>query len=72
MNFGDAFEQVARGGKVMCLEVWADDKFIVAQYPDENSKMKHPYLYETGNFVSPWVPSTPELFSECWMVFNGE
>ena len=73
MNFGEAFEQIARGPALgMKLEVWETkgdpNKVIRCQCPDEHSKMKHPYLYETGNFVTPWLPNMWELFSESWIL----
>jgi hypothetical protein len=33
------------GGKGMQLPHWNKDVIIRAQYPDEHSKMTHPYLY---------------------------
>ena len=70
MNFGSAFEQVkVLRGKGMRLPHWGDDVIIKAQYPDEKSKMTHPYLYVESRFGRvPWKETVVELFSEDWIV----
>ena len=68
MNFGKAFEEV-KNGKGMRLPQWSDDVMILAQYPDENSKMTAPYLYVKSRFGNvPWKETMIELFSENWEV----
>ncbi len=68
MNFGEAFEQVKKGGG-MRLPQWKKDVMIRAQYPDENSKMTAPYLYVYSRFgMVPWKETMIELFSEDWEV----
>ncbi|GAH01409.1 unnamed protein product [marine sediment metagenome] len=44
------------------------DQYISLQAPDENSKMRLPYIYITlkdGNVV-PWVASHSDLLSQDW------
>jgi hypothetical protein len=68
MNFGEAFEQVKKGNG-MRLPHWNAEVTILAQYPDENSKMTAPYLYEKSRFGKvPWKETMIELFSEDWEV----
>ena len=44
--------------------------YLTLQMPDENSKMKQPYIYITpvGGELVPWVASQPDLLSEDWYV----
>ena len=68
MNFGEAFEQVKKGNG-MRLPAWKPDVVILAQYPDEHSKMTAPYLYVESRFGRvPWKETMIELFSEEWEV----
>lgn len=53
----------------MRLPKWKDDVVVLAQYPDENSKMTAPYLYVQSRFGKvPWIPTQIELFSREWEV----
>ncbi len=68
MVFGEAFEQVKKG-KAMRLPQWAEDVKILAQYPDEHSKMTAPYLYVESRFGRvPWKETFIELFSDKWEI----
>jgi len=68
MNFGMAFEEVKKG-KAMRLPTWAADVRIKVQFPDNNSKMTHPYLYVKSRYgIVPWKETVVELFSEEWEV----
>ena len=68
MNFGQALEEV-KNGKGMRLPQWSAEVKILAQYPDENSKMTAPYLYVESRFGKvPWKETMIELFSEEWEV----
>lgn len=43
--------------------------YIQAQIPDENSKMKQPYIFIVPgdrNLTVPWVASHADLFGEDW------
>jgi uncharacterized protein DUF2829 len=74
MNFGDILQAYKNdqdsdyvrpgwNGKGMKLKV---------QYPDEHSKMTHPYFYmvipdcEEGERRIPWQPAQVDLFAEDW------
>jgi hypothetical protein len=68
MNFGKALEEVKKGS-AMRLPSWKDDVLVIAQFPDENSKMTAPYLYVQSRFGRvPWKETMIELFSEEWEV----
>ena len=70
MNFGEAFEEV-KTGKGMRLPQWQKDVRIVAQFPDEHSKMTAPYLYVVSlHGRVPWKETMIELFSEDWIVIE--
>ena len=70
MNFSQAFDTVSqREGAFMRLPQWKEDVKIRAQFPDEYSKMSHPYLYVESRFGNvPWIPTQVEMFSNKWEV----
>lgn len=49
--------------------------FVMAQFPDEHSKMGNPYLYidarALGGERNPWVPSQVDLFADDWKAVFG-
>lgn len=60
-------------GMIMRLPNWQPDVFIKTQWPDENSKMTHPYLYVTSRFgCVPWKETVPEMFSCNWEVYQED
>jgi hypothetical protein len=68
MDFGKALEEVKKG-HAMRLPRWQEDVIILAQFPDENSKMTAPYLYVQSRFGRvPWKETMIELFAENWEV----
>lgn len=68
MNFGEAFEYCKKGNPIR-LPKWEKDVTINAQFPDENSKMTHPYLYVNSRYGNvPWKETFVELFSDQWEV----
>lgn len=68
MNFGEALERVKKG-EAMRLPQWSPEVKVMAQYPDEHSKMTAPYLYVNSRFGKvPWKETMVELFSEDWEV----
>lgn len=70
MSFGAALEEVKKG-KGMRLPKWSPEVVIRAQYPDEHSKMTHPYLYVESRFGRvPWKETMVELFAEDWQVVD--
>ena len=77
LNFGDAIAYLKTGycvaregwnGKGMCL---------TAQFPDEHSKMTHPYLFMTipecpeGVRKLPWQPAQVDIFSNDWLLLTS-
>lgn len=69
MYFSEAFSAVRDIGKHvgMRLPHWKEDVIIKAQFPDENSKMTHPYLYvESRNGRVPWKMTEVELWTDKW------
>lgn len=70
MKFAEALlalqEKRAKG---MRLPKWEDDVIIKIQYPDQESKMTHPYLYVESRYgCVPWKETVPEMFDETWEV----
>ena len=70
MTFSDALNQLKEGA-MLTREGWnGKGLFVMAQFPDENSKMGVPYLYinatALGGSRAPWVPSQTDLFAEDW------
>lgn len=74
LTFGLAVEAMKLGKKV-AREGWnGKGMFLMAQTPDEHSKMTHPYLFmtipecEEGTRRLPWQPAQVDLFAEDWYV----
>ena len=74
MKFGEAMEKL-KEGKMLKRKGWnGPGMHLEAQFPDENSKMTHPYLFmtipecEEGTRKLPWQPAQVDLFSEDWIV----
>ena len=74
MNFGQALETVKVGGKVVRPGWNGSGMHMKAQFPDENSKMTHPYLFITvpgckeGVRLLPWQPAQVDVFAEDWEI----
>lgn len=69
-GFDNAVKYLKDGYRVK-REIWADDVYIEAQYPDENSKMDSPYLYihcKMGNV--PYIVNMEELFAKDWVILK--
>ena len=58
------------GNKMTNLDWNGMNMYIEAQFPDEHSKMSHPYLYivDTNGHKCPWTPSQKDMFSQSWSV----
>lgn len=73
MNFSEAFTE-ARDNKATIARTGWNGKglFVLAQFPDEHSKMGNPYLYidarAMGGERNPWTPSQTDLFADDWEV----
>lgn len=72
MSFGTAFNMLQNhfaSDLGMRLPQWKDDVVIRVQWPDENSKMTHPYLYVQSRFGNvPWKETVVEMFNNCWQL----
>ncbi len=66
VNFSAALEAAKKGLKI-AREQFRDTCYIMAQYPDENSKMTKPYLYMVkGEERFPVDLSCESIFAEDW------
>ena len=76
LMFSEALKLITdpnKDGMIMRLPNWQPDVFIKTQWPDENSKMTHPYLYVTSRFgCVPWKETVPEMFSCNWEVYQED
>jgi Protein of unknown function (DUF2829) len=74
MNFGQAIEVLKKGGKVARKGWNGKGMFADVQFPDENSKMTHPYIVmhipecEEGWRALPWQPAQVDVFAEDWII----
>lgn len=74
MNFEEAFKAVKEGKKVVRNGWNASGMWVDAQFPDEQSKMTHPYLVmhipecEEGLRLLPWQPAQVDIFAEDWNI----
>lgn len=69
-NFAGALSAI-KNGRRAAREGWnGKGQFIALQTPDENSKMKRPYIYISpvdGNLV-PWIASQTDILADDWIV----
>lgn len=79
MTFGAALEELKKGNKCRRRGWNGKGIFIECQFPDEHSKMTHPYIYidttglQTDNPEAPkdrvpWLASQTDMLSEDWEV----
>jgi len=68
LNFSDVLYLLEVGKKVR-RSAWQDIKYIALQKPDEQSKMKQPYLYAVGKDSNPYpyAMSNVDLFMSDWV-----
>lgn len=67
-NLGGAIEAL-HDGKKMTRTGWnGKGMYLMLQVPDENSKMKQPYIYivPDADHVVPWVASQVDLLAHDW------
>ena len=67
-SFGDAIRFLKSGAAVSRIGWNGANQWIKLQVPDENSKMRSPYIYISpvnGQLV-PWLASQTDLLSEDW------
>lgn len=70
IDFGDALSYLKAGLKVT-REGWnGKGMWLHLQRPDENSKMRRPYIYmnPVDGMLVPWVASQTDLLAEDWIV----
>lgn len=71
-NFGEVLAALKQGKKA-AREGWnGKGMWIHLQVPDENSKMRRPYIYMCpvdGDLV-PWLASQSDLLAEDWFIFG--
>jgi len=70
MNIGQAIEEMEQGGRVTRRGWNGPDQWIALQVPDENSKMKKPYIYISpvdGELV-PWLASQTDILATDWAI----
>lgn len=75
MDFSQAFNHAKKGGKIQRKGWNGKGLFVMAQYPDDKSKMGNPYLYidakALGGECNPWIPSQTDLFANDWQLVEG-
>lgn len=74
MNFSDALTEL-KNGKQLTRAGWNGQKmFVKLQKPDDNSKMRRPYLYMSpvDAELVPWVASQSDLLGDDWQVVEEE
>ena len=74
MNFSQALTEL-KNGKSLTRASWnGQGQFVKLQKPDEDSKMRRPYLYISpvdGELV-PWIASQTDLLSDDWQIVEEE
>ncbi len=73
LDFGEALAELKSGERV-AREGWnGKSMWVELQIPDENSKMRRPYLYMSpiGGALVPWVASQTDLLAEDWFVVTS-
>ena len=69
-GLGWAIEQMLCERRV-CREGWnGKGMWLELQYPDEHSKMGHPYIYmsDVNGKLFPWNPNQLDMLADDWMV----
>lgn len=68
MNFSEALINLKDGKQIFRTGWNGKGMFVALQTPDENSKMRRPYIYMSpvdGELV-PWVASQTDILAEDW------
>lgn len=71
LTFEDAL-YLLRADKKVFRAGWKNVRYIALQRPEENSKMKRPYLYcvPLDNQAVPFLISNGDLFANDWQVYK--
>lgn len=70
MTFGEALV-LLKGGRKVARQGWnGRGMWIELQRPDEQSKMKRPYLFMSpvGGDLVPWVATQSDLLADDWIL----
>lgn len=70
VSFGQAIEELKRGGRVRRLGWNGKGMWLALQRPDAHSKMSLPYIYMStvqGDLV-PWLASQSDMLADDWEV----
>lgn len=70
-GFGEAIKLLQEGKTVSRVGWNGKGMFLKLQVPDENNKMKQPYIYivPSAEDVIPWVASQRDILSVDWYEF---
>ena len=76
MGWGAAFEATCALLWVR-RKCWPAGQAVTWQIPDENSKMRAPYLYQRsvydiGTVCTPWIPTNADMWARDWKTGTGE
>ena len=71
MDFGAALQAMREHDQHMTREDWGrTDEWIALQWPDGDSKMRMPYLYQhlSHGGTVPWTPNQVDILAADWRV----
>lgn len=74
MDFSEALTELKKGKRLQRAGWNGSGMFLQVQYPDENSKMTHPYAYmtipgcEEGTRRIPYHFATVDVFAHDWAI----
>ena len=73
MDFGWALKALNNGWPVARKGWNGKGMHIALQKPDENSKVRSPYIYMSpvGGDLVPWTASQSDLLAEDWIIVYG-
>jgi len=72
LTFSEALESAKKTHRIARKGWNGKNMWVSAQYPDEHSKMKCPYLYMStvsGDLI-PWTVSQADIFAQDWEVLQ--
>jgi len=74
MNFSQALELLKQGKRISRAGWNGAGQYLELQVPDENSKMKRPYIYisPVDDNLVPWVESQSDLLADDWVEIQAE
>lgn len=76
VSFSEALEKVKLGASIQRSGWNGSGLWVKAQYPDEHSKMTHPYLYIEypedhkiyPGLRCPWLASQTDIMADDWVI----